>query len=116
MMTSSRPSRVTMRITIWTWRRRCRARMPAASQPGVPMRPEAVLTDTAWKKFAYEVVMDAPSEIAKRLLNGPKLGVQISDPLGASISSEQQVAWEALRDLEPQTLGSLLSWLSAADS
>jgi hypothetical protein len=76
---------------------------------------ETALTDTAWKKFAYQVVMDAPSEIAKRLLNGPGAqSTRASEASDASISGEQQLAWETLRQLEPQTLEDLLTWLRGA--
>jgi len=78
---------------------------------------ESALTDKAWKKFAYEVLLDAPPEIAKRLLNGPKAEeLQSSVRPDTPISSEQQAAWETFRQLEPQTMESLLGWLRSADA
>lgn len=73
---------------------------------------EAALTDKPWKKFAFEVLMDAPSELNKRLLNGEHGGQPVPD----SISKEEKAALHTLRELDPYTTETLLAWLRTAGS
>lgn len=70
---------------------------------------ETSLTDTPWKKFAYEVIMDAPSELNKRILNGSK-----NKGRRGPVSNEEKAALDALRRLDSHTTNALLEWISTA--
>lgn len=68
---------------------------------------EATLTNQPWKKFAFEVLMDAPAELNKRLLNG-------KEHTSAPIVQEEQIALESLGRLDEDSQAKLLAWLRCA--
>lgn len=66
--------------------------------------------DTPMTKFVREVVMDAPSEISKRLVNGFREEAMAS--AGAGTPDQSKSVEQMLLGLDDATLGALLAWLA----
>ncbi len=79
---------------------------------------EPQLTNTPLKAFLWEVAMDAPSEISRRLLNGDYAkGNTAKHPRVIDVEgSEEETAtvMEGLLKMPPDDLAAFLTWLQSA--
>ncbi len=64
--------------------------------------------DKPWKKFLFEVVKDAPSEISKRLINGVKK--EGATDAAAQGDQDDAVALRRVLSLDDESLAILMRW------
>ena len=79
---------------------------------------EGKLAETPLKSFFWDLAMDAPSEISKRLLNGehPEGGTTKSESTidVETIKPEEATVLEGLLKMPPEDLTAFLTWLRSA--
>lgn len=73
---------------------------------------------TPLKSFFWDLAMDAPSEISKRLLNGDHPEAAAAKPAGVIdvevIKAEEATVLEGLLKMPPEDLTAFLAWLQTA--
>lgn len=79
---------------------------------------ESKFADTPLKSFLWEVAMDAPSEISKRLLNGAdakEKGAKHSNVIDVeAVRAEEATVIEGLLKMPVEDLATFLAWLQSA--